>query len=130
MPFIAISKRERPQHCGGSAACASKTQAARKCYCSLTPMSWTAWLARAFSRSRLFMRGPLEMKKPPKRDPVGAFARKATATRRMGKDMQCACGEVRPEALITRSKPTKCAECKRKSRTVKTMDDHNDAMTA
>src|ERR1700687_5110889 len=110
MPFTGISKRGTHQHCGGSVACASRTQMARKCYCSLTPMSWTAWVVRAFSRLKLSMRGPLKMKRPLKRDPIGAYARKATAARRVGEDTKCACGEARPEALIPNSKPTVCAE--------------------
>jgi hypothetical protein len=44
--------------------------------------------------------------------------------------MKCGCGEARPEVLIPNSKPTVCAECKRKSRGAKTMDDHHVAMKA
>jgi hypothetical protein len=66
-------------------------------------------------------------RKPPRRDPIGAYQRKVTAARRVGVDAQCACGEKRPEALIPRNNPTICAECRRKKHGHKTLDDHHVA---
>ena len=66
-------------------------------------------------------------RKPPQRDPIGAYQRKATAARRVGKDKKCACAEARPEALIAGSKPTICAACKRKRRGETTEDKHHPA---
>lgn len=66
-------------------------------------------------------------RKPPRRDPIGAYQRKVTAARRVGVDAQCACGEKRPEALIPRSNPTICAECRRKKHGHKTLDHHHVA---
>jgi hypothetical protein len=66
-------------------------------------------------------------KKPPPRDPISAYARKATAARRIGIGAQCACGETRPEALIPGSKPTTCFECDRKDRGYATVDNHHVA---
>ena len=55
-------------------------------------------------------------RKLPSERSIGAYQRKATAARRVGAGAQCACGESRPEALITGSDPTICAECQRKKR--------------
>lgn len=66
-------------------------------------------------------------RKLPQRDPIGAYQREATAARRIGAGKQCACGESRPEALITGSDPTICAECQRKRRGQTIMDDHHPA---
>jgi hypothetical protein len=66
-------------------------------------------------------------KRPPQRDPIVAYQRKATAARRVGGHTQCACGETRPEALIARSNPTICAACDRKRRGKTTFDDHHVA---
>ena len=68
------------------------------------------------------------MKNPPKRDPIGAYARKNAAARRVGKNAKCSCGETRPEALISGSNPIECAECKRKRQGEKLTDDHHPAM--
>jgi hypothetical protein len=65
------------------------------------------------------------MKKPPLRDPGAALQRKAIAARRVGVGTRCACGETRPLALIPGSKPMICAECQRKKKGNKTMDDHH-----
>jgi len=67
------------------------------------------------------------LKKLPKSDPIAAHQRQVTAARRVGPDKQCACGEARPEALITHSDPTLCAACKRKSEGKTTMDNHHVA---
>jgi hypothetical protein len=61
------------------------------------------------------------------RDPIGAYKRKATAERRIGIGKKCACGETRPEALIPRSNPTKCSECKRKEKGQHILDRHHVA---
>ncbi len=66
-------------------------------------------------------------KKLPQNDPIGAYQRKAAAVRRIGADKQCACGESRPEALITASDPTICAACEREMRGMTTMDNHHFA---
>ena len=63
----------------------------------------------------------------PPNHPIDAYQRKATAARRIGADAHCACGEARPEALITGSDPTICAECQRKKRGQTIMDDHHPA---
>ncbi len=66
-------------------------------------------------------------KKIPSRDPIGAYQRKATAARRVGRNKQCACGELRPEALVRGSKPIKCAACARQKRGQTTQDNHHPA---
>lgn len=70
------------------------------------------------------------MKTPelPKRDPEAAYARKQIATRRVGPNAKCACGETR--ALIPGSKPRICAKCQRKKRGMTTTDDHHFAAEA
>ncbi len=68
--------------------------------------------------------------KLPKRDPEAAHARKVTATRRVGLNAKCPCGESRPEALIPGSKPMICAECQRKKNRMSTTDDHHVAAKA
>ncbi len=61
-------------------------------------------------------------------DPIKAGARKAKAQRRVGAAASCtACGESRPEALVTRSRPRLCEECYRKKRGMKTTDAHHIA---
>src|SRR5438477_4902113 len=69
----------------------------------------------------------MNTKKPPQRDPIGAFQHKATAARRIGVDKQCACGESRPEALIPGSDPIICAKCDREKKGHTVMDDHHVA---
>jgi hypothetical protein len=70
------------------------------------------------------------MRKSPQRDPIRSHQRKAVAARRVGKDARCACGEARPEALITNSKPLICANCQRKNGGQNIMDDHHPAGAA
>jgi len=60
--------------------------------------------------------------KLPERDPGAARVRKAKARRRVGVGARCACGEVRPEALIAKSNPIICAACDRKKKGMTTMD--------
>src|SRR5208283_31290 len=67
------------------------------------------------------------MKKLPKRDPIGAYQREATAQRRVGLNAKCACGETRPEALIAGTKPIMCAECQRRIKGMTTKDNHHVA---
>src|SRR5438552_1170384 len=72
------------------------------------------------------------MNKPklPLGDPIRAYQRQATAARRIG-DRQCSnCGEARPEALITESSPTICAECQRRMKGRTIMDEHHPAAEA
>jgi hypothetical protein len=63
--------------------------------------------------------------KLPERDPGASRVRKAKARRRVGVGARCACGEVRPEALIAKSNPIICAACDRKKKGMTTMDDHH-----
>jgi hypothetical protein len=63
----------------------------------------------------------------PPRDPIAAYQRKAVAERRIGKNKRCACGESRPEALITGTKPIICAACQRQKRGIAIMDNHHVA---
>ncbi len=66
-------------------------------------------------------------KKPPQRDPIGAYQRKATAGRRVGGNKRCSCGESRPEALVRASEPTMCTECVRRKKGKSTQDNHHPA---
>ncbi len=61
----------------------------------------------------------------PQNDPIATYQRKATAVRRVGNNKKCACGEKRPEALITGTDPIVCAACKRKEERKTAMDDHH-----
>ncbi len=66
-------------------------------------------------------------KKLRQRDPIGAYQRKVTAKRRVGAGKRCACGEMRPEALIAGTNPTVCFACQRERRGQTTWDDHHVA---
>ncbi len=68
--------------------------------------------------------------KIPPRDPIRAYAQKATAARRVGMGKKCACGEARPEALLPGSKPTICSACERKKHGKTTEDRHHVASKA
>jgi hypothetical protein len=70
------------------------------------------------------------MGKSPQRDPIQVHQRKTIAARRVGEDVQCACGEKRPEALIAGTNPIICARCQRKSRGHSAFDYHHPAGTA
>lgn len=63
----------------------------------------------------------------PKRDPEGAYVRKAVAKRRIGQ-RRCLCGEAQPEALIRET--AWCAECQRKQQGRTTEDEHHYAGAA
>jgi len=65
--------------------------------------------------------------KLPQNDPISVYKRKVIAARRIGENARCACGETRPEALVTNSEPTVCAECQRKKRGQTIMDNHHPA---
>lgn len=73
-------------------------------------------------------------RKLPARNPRAAHRRKVIAARRTGENV-CKCGEDRPEALITGSRPIICARCDRKLQRKKNTDGHhiagqaNDATT-
>jgi hypothetical protein len=59
---------------------------------------------------------------------VNAAGRRAVAQRRVGLNARChSCGETRPEALIRRSKPMRCAECQRKAEGQSAVDQHHVA---
>lgn len=66
-------------------------------------------------------------RKLPIRDPIAAHQRTTVARRRVGKNAQCACGESRPEALVSGSNPAICAVCDRKQRGKTTLDRHHVA---
>lgn len=66
-------------------------------------------------------------KRIPPRDPRAAHRREAMATRRVGGDAQCKCGENRPKSLIPSSDPMICAACDRKARRRTERDDHHIA---
>jgi hypothetical protein len=63
----------------------------------------------------------------PDSDPIQTFKRKAVATRRIGHNNRCECGETRVEALVPRRKPTICVTCQRKAKGHSTMDNHHVA---
>jgi hypothetical protein len=67
------------------------------------------------------------MRQSPQRDPIRAHQRRAIAARRVGENAQCACGEKRPEALVSGSTPIICASCQRRRKGQSTMDDHHVA---
>jgi hypothetical protein len=69
-------------------------------------------------------------RKEPDRDPIATYQRRSLAQQRVGVDARCACGESRPEALITGTTPIICAECKRKSEGRSTTDQHHPAAKA
>jgi hypothetical protein len=66
-------------------------------------------------------------RKVPKRDPISANARETAAKRRVGGTGACVCGESRPQALMTGSKPITCFECDRKNRDRNICDKHHPA---
>lgn len=59
------------------------------------------------------------------RDPEAAWVRYATASRRVGVNAKCACGETRPLALIPKTNPTMCHRCKRMKKGKTITDDHH-----
>jgi hypothetical protein len=63
----------------------------------------------------------------PQRDPIAAQQRRTIAMRRVGKKARCACGEKRPEALMTNPKPVTCAACKRQKKGQMSDDNHHPA---
>jgi hypothetical protein len=67
------------------------------------------------------------LRKFPSLDPSGAHRRKVVAARRAGVNARCSCGEARPEALITGSKPITCAACERAAKGRTTIDEHHFA---
>jgi hypothetical protein len=58
-------------------------------------------------------------------DPEAAWVRKSKASRRVGIDAKCACGESRPEALLANTKPRMCHECQRREEGKTIMDEHH-----
>lgn len=69
-------------------------------------------------------------KELPPRDPRAAYRRKAIAARRIGAGNRCACGEARPEALISGSDPLICAACDRREKGRRKTDGHHIAAEA
>lgn len=68
------------------------------------------------------------MKRLPQRDPINAHKRQARAQRRVGVGARCAgCGETRPEALVLKSKPLRCADCVRLAKGHSLIDQHHVA---
>lgn len=65
-------------------------------------------------------------KRHTKADPSAAYVRRAIAARRVG-ERQCACGESRPEALISERDPIICHECWRTQEGKSVNDDHHPA---
>jgi len=65
-------------------------------------------------------------KKRAQADPSAAYVRRAIAARRVG-ERRCACGESRPEALISKREPIMCHECWRKQEAKSVTDDHHPA---
>jgi len=64
--------------------------------------------------------------KLPQRDPEAAWVRESTAVRRVGVNAKCCkCDEKRPKALIRKSEPKMCHECKRKEEGKTHMDNHH-----
>lgn len=60
-------------------------------------------------------------------DQIRRYQRKAAASRRVGKNKKCPCGELRPEALVPGTKPAKCAACARRKQGKTTEDSHHPA---
>src|SRR5712671_7217350 len=58
-------------------------------------------------------------------DPIKSHKRRQVAQRRVGQKAECACGESRPEALISGRDPIVCAECDRFHRRLSPMDCHH-----
>src|SRR5258708_35046482 len=67
------------------------------------------------------------MLKMPQRDAGAAYVRKSVAARRAGVNRACVCGETRPEAFETKSKPIMCAACNRIKGGQTNMDNHHIA---
>ena len=61
-------------------------------------------------------------------DPIKTYKRKQTATRRVGKNSRCVCGETRAETLVGSSGI--CAACKRKTKGHSVIDNHHVAGSA
>jgi hypothetical protein len=66
-------------------------------------------------------------KRLPERDQIAAFSRVEAASRGLGENKQCECGESRPEALIRGTNPTVCAACAASRRGHTTYEKHHPA---
>jgi hypothetical protein len=60
-----------------------------------------------------------------RKNPIKAAARRAGAQRRVGEDAECACGEKRPEALISGRKTAICYECDAQQRDESAFQPHH-----
>jgi hypothetical protein len=67
------------------------------------------------------------MQQSPQRDPIRTHQRRTLAARRFGENAQCACGEARPEALISGRRLILCVQCQRKNKGQNIMDKHHVA---
>jgi hypothetical protein len=67
------------------------------------------------------------MKNKNERDPIAAFQRRSTSSRRFGQGKKCKCGEDRPLALVSGSDPTICASCQREKNGQSPFDSHHPA---
>jgi hypothetical protein len=61
------------------------------------------------------------------RDPSTAHVRRAIASRRLGENARCGCGEAETFALIEGRKPATCFECDRLKKGESIMDRHHIA---
>ena len=68
----------------------------------------------------------MSIKLPP-RDPRAVHRRDEISARRIGCDDSCACGEARPEALISGSNPRICYGCDRRRNVRRLTDAHHIA---
>jgi hypothetical protein len=60
-------------------------------------------------------------------DPIREAQRRAVAQRRIGQNARCACGELRPEALIRKGDAISCARCNRLRNGQSPIDSHHVA---
>lgn len=70
------------------------------------------------------------MTKKKKRDPIAAFQRESTSSRRIGQGKKCKCGEDRPQALVSGSDPVTCFSCAREASGQSPFDEHHPAGSA
>ena len=64
-------------------------------------------------------------RKIPSHDARAEHCRKVVATRRIGTNAKCSCGETRPEALSRKNGNVMCAACVRKLRGQRESDNHH-----
>jgi len=69
----------------------------------------------------------VQPRKRSRRNPIGHHRRRSTAQRRVGIGAHCACGETKPQALITGSDPITCKRCMRIRKAKSAIDRHHVA---